>query len=51
MAYDDENRLIDWYNPVTATETVFIYVGLGRLRIRRESSSIRAGSQQLTFGA
>ncbi|HEY5909853.1 MAG TPA: RHS repeat-associated core domain-containing protein [Verrucomicrobiae bacterium] len=34
--YDDENRLIDVQNLSVAYETVFIYDGLGRLRIRRE---------------
>jgi len=34
--YDDENRLIDFQNLVLGTETVFIYDGLGRLRIRQE---------------
>ncbi len=34
--YDDENRLIDVQNFSVAYETVFIYDGLGRLRIRRE---------------
>jgi RHS repeat-associated protein len=35
-AYDDENRLIDVQNLSVAYETVFIYDGLGRLRIRQE---------------
>jgi RHS repeat-associated protein len=34
--YDDENRLIDVQNLSIAYETVFIYDGLGRLRIRQE---------------
>ncbi len=35
-AYDDENRLIDVQNLSVAYETVFVYDGLGRLRIRQE---------------
>jgi YD repeat-containing protein len=34
--YDDENRLVDFLNPVLGNETVFVYDGLGRLRIRQE---------------
>ena len=33
---DDQNRLIDVQNLSVAYETVFIYDGVGRLRIRRE---------------
>ena len=34
--YDDENRLIDFYDGLMGRETVFIYDGLGRLRVRQE---------------
>jgi RHS repeat-associated protein len=34
--YDDENRLIDFQDLLLGNETVFVYDGLGRLRIRQE---------------
>ena len=34
--YDDENRLVDVQNLSIAWETVFVYDGLGRLRIRKD---------------
>ena len=34
--YDDENRLVDVKNLAVAFETVFVYDGLGRLRLREE---------------
>src|SRR5262249_12279117 len=35
LTYDDENRLIDIFNPLLGLETVLVYDGLGRLRIRQ----------------
>jgi RHS repeat-associated protein len=37
--YDDENRLINVLDSLLGWETTFVYDGLGRLRIRRESNS------------
>jgi len=34
--YDDENRLVDFQDTVLGHEAVFVYDGLGRLRIRQE---------------
>jgi RHS repeat-associated protein len=39
FTYDDENRLIDILNQITGQETVLVYDGLGRLRIRIEQQS------------
>ena len=47
-AYDDENRLIDFNDTVRGFETVFVYDGLGRLRIRQEYQN--AGSGPLAGG-
>lgn len=47
-AYDDENRLTDFNDTVRGFETVFIYDGLGRLRIRQEYQN--AGSGPLAGG-
>ena len=44
--YDDENRLVDVKNLAVAFETVFVYDGLGRLRLREEytgSGSVGGG--------
>jgi RHS repeat-associated protein len=36
LTYDDENRLVDINNPLLGLETVLVYDGLGRLRVRQE---------------